>query len=71
MLLIAFAIIAGMLAVPLGMLPSILLFRDLADGKTSSERTERAYAIVLWSGIILAWLTGSAAIFAIGSTVSF
>ena len=53
------SIVTGMLGIPLGMLPSILLFRGLADGVDESPATKRAYARVLWGGMVIGWLVAS------------
>ena len=50
------ALITGMLGIPIGILPSIFLFRDLANGVDSSPTTKRNYAIVLWGGMIAGWI---------------
>ena len=49
----------GLLALPLGLLPSIFLFRDLANGVDASPRSKRLYAWSLWLGMVLAWLLAS------------
>jgi len=46
----------GMMGMPFGMLPSILLFRDLANGTDASEATKKRYAWTLWGGIAFGWL---------------
>ncbi|MDD9909811.1 MAG: hypothetical protein OXR62_08980 [Ahrensia sp.] len=53
------SLITGMLAIPFGILPSILLFRDLANGVDTSERAKRTYAVTLWGGMIVSWALGS------------
>ena len=53
------SVVTGMLGIPLGMLPSILLFRGLADGVDDDAATKRRYAQVLWGGMILGWLLSS------------
>lgn len=50
---------------PLGLLPSILLFRDLANGVDSTPATKRRYAIVLWGGLLLAWVAGTIAVWSL------
>ena len=50
------SVVTGMLGIPLGMLPSVLLFRGLADGVDDDTATKRRYAQVLWGGMILGWL---------------
>ena len=55
------SIITGMLGIPLGILPSIFLFRDLANGVDTSEQTKRAYAITLWTGMAVGWLLATIA----------
>lgn len=49
----------GMLAMPFGILPSILLFRGLANGTDSSERNKQLYALTLWGGLVIAWALGT------------
>ena len=51
--------VTGMLGIPLGMLPSIFLFRDLANGVDASEASKRAYARTLWGGMLIGWIIGS------------
>ncbi len=53
-------VVTGMLGIPLGILPSIFLFRDLANGVDTSEQTKRAYAFTLWTGMAIGWLTMTA-----------
>ena len=53
------SVVTGMLGIPLGMLPSVLLFRGLADGVDDDTATKRRYAQVLWGGMILGWLLAS------------
>jgi len=53
------SIITGMLGIPLGILPSIFLFRDLANGVDTSEATKRAYAVTLWTGMAAGWLVAT------------
>ena len=55
------SIVTGMLGIPLGILPSIFLFRDLANGLDTSEKTKRAYAVTLWTGMALGWLIATVA----------
>ena len=50
--------VTGMLGIPIGMLPSVLLFRDLADGVNATEASKKAYARVLWGGMLLGWIVG-------------
>ena len=50
------SIVTGMLGIPLGILPSIFLFRGLANGVDDSEATKKAYAMTLWSGMVIAWI---------------
>ena len=50
------SVITGMLGIPLGILPSIFLFRGLANGLDESEKTKRNYALVLWGGMVLGWI---------------
>ena len=68
-LLLIVVIALGSFALPLGLLPSVLAFRGLADGLDASERTKRLYAATLWGGLGLAWLVGSAAVFAVLHTL--
>lgn len=59
LLMLVLAIVLGMGALPLGILPSIFLFRDLANGTDASEKSKRRYAFVLWSGLAFAWIVGT------------
>jgi len=49
----------GMLALPIGILPSIFLFRDLANGTDASEGAKFRYALTLWGGMAIAWVLGA------------
>lgn len=62
--LIPLSIALGFLLTPFGLLPSILLFRDLANGTDGSERSKRAYATTLWCGLAGVWVVASALIYA-------
>ncbi|NKB53281.1 MAG: hypothetical protein GKR97_13835, partial [Rhizobiaceae bacterium] len=53
--------VTGMLGIPIGMLPSVLLFRNLADGVNVTEARKKAYAHVLWGGMVLGWIIGCGA----------
>ena len=53
--------ITGMMGIPFGILPSVLLFRDLSNGLDDSEATKRNYALTLWSGMVVAWIAASVA----------
>lgn len=52
-------LVTGLLGVPLGILPSVFLFRGLADGVDESEQTKRNYALTLWSGMLAGWIVMS------------
>jgi len=52
----------GMMGMPFGMLPSILFFRDLANGTDATPATKRRYARTLWGGIIAGWVLATAVI---------
>ena len=51
--------VTGMLGIPIGILPSIFLFRGLANGVDDSEATKRNYALTLWGGMLFAWILTS------------
>jgi hypothetical protein len=53
------SLLVGMLALPVGILPSIFLFRDLANGTDASENAKTRYAWTLWGGMALAWIIGA------------
>jgi hypothetical protein len=53
------SLLVGMLALPVGILPSIFLFRDLANGTDASENAKARYAWTLWGGMVLAWIIGT------------
>ncbi|MEP1206423.1 MAG: hypothetical protein ABJM29_17715 [Rhizobiaceae bacterium] len=53
------SLVTGMLGIPIGMLPSVLFFRDLANGVDVSEASKASYARVLWGGMLAGWLVGS------------
>ena len=63
------SVVTGMLGIPLGMLPSVLLFRGLADGVDDNASTKRRYAQVLWGGMIMGWILASVICWVIISTV--
>ena len=67
--LIAVAAGLGTVALPLGLLPSVLLFRDLADGVDDRASAKRAYAIAVWGGLAAAWLLGWLASYALLSAL--
>ncbi len=50
----------GLLATPFGLLPSVLLFRDLANGLDTSASRKRAYGWSVWGGLGLTWLVATA-----------
>ncbi len=50
------SVAVGMLGVPIGMLPSIIFFRALADGTDASETSKKLYAATLWSGMLAGWV---------------
>lgn len=52
------SIFIGMLALPVGILPSIFLFRDLANGTDASENAKTRYAWTLWGGMAVSWILG-------------
>ena len=52
------AALAGVFVAPLGLVPSIVIFRDLANGNATDASTERRYAIVVWGGVAAAWCVG-------------
>lgn len=51
--------VTGMLGVPIGMLPSVLFFRDLADGVNVTQSRKTSYARMLWGGMLVGWICGS------------
>ncbi len=53
------SVVVGMLAIPVGILPSIFLFRDLANGTDASENAKSRYAWTLWGGMAIAWVFGT------------
>ena len=53
------SVLAGSFALPAGLLPSIFLFRDLANGIDASASAKRAYAWTLWGGLAVAWIVGA------------
>ncbi|MEP0944243.1 MAG: hypothetical protein ABJH63_19610 [Rhizobiaceae bacterium] len=63
------SVVTGMLGIPLGMLPSVLLFRGLADGVDDNASTKRRYAQVLWGGMIMGWILASVICWVIISSV--
>ena len=63
------SVVTGMLGIPLGMLPSILLFRGLADGVDDDAATKKRYALVLWGGMVLGWILASAVCWVIISSL--
>ena len=53
------SVVTGMLGIPLGMLPSVFMFRGLADGVDDDAATKKRYAYVLWGGMVLGWILAS------------
>ena len=63
-LVIAISVLLGAAAMPLGLLPAILLFRDLADGKDATPARKRAYRAATVLGMLVAWALGTFAVWA-------
>ena len=59
------ALFTAVFALPFGLLPSIFLFRDLANGIDSTGRTERLYRLTVWTGLIAAYAVAAGVIGAI------
>ncbi len=55
----AISCLIGMLGVPVGILPSVFLFRGLANGADAHPQTKHRYAITLWGGMFIGWLLAS------------
>ena len=53
------SIVIGMLAIPIGILPSIFMFRDLANGTDASESAKTRYGWTLWGGMAISWVSGA------------
>jgi hypothetical protein len=53
------SVVTGMLGLPFGILPSVLLFRDLSNGLDDSQATKRNYALTLWTGMLAGWILAS------------
>ena len=62
---IVIAVLLGAFALPFGLLPSIFLFRGLANGTDGSDATKRAYAWTLWLGLAAAWIAGAGLVHAL------
>ena len=56
--IVPLALLLGVFALPFGLLPSALLFRDLANEGGTAGR-ERAYAAVVWGGLLAAYAVGA------------
>ena len=54
------AMMLGVFAMPLGLLPGIMLFRNLADGTATDAQGEGRYALSVWGGLLLAWCAAAA-----------
>ena len=55
---VAGSLVLGVFAVPLGLLPSLFLFRDLANGVDRGEAAERRYRWSVWGGLLGAYTLG-------------
>ncbi|MGI9366630.1 MAG: hypothetical protein ACR2O8_15715 [Rhizobiaceae bacterium] len=53
------SLVTGMLGIPIGILPSVFLFRDLANGVDDSAAAKRNYALTLWLGMLAGWIIAS------------
>jgi len=53
------SLVTGMLGIPIGILPSVFLFRDLSNGLDDAERTKTLHALTLWGGMLIGWLAVS------------
>lgn len=58
--ILAVALVGGVFAAPFGLLPSILLFRGLANGVDATPRMEARYSRTVWGGLLAAYLAGVA-----------
>ena len=64
LIVIIVSVVVGAMAMPLGLLPSILLYRDLADGKDATPGRKRAYRLTVFGGLAVAWFLGTIAVWA-------
>ncbi len=55
----------GLTAMPLGLLPSVLLFTDVANGTDTSARRKAAYNWTVWVGLFAAWLLAAGTLYAV------
>ena len=53
------SLVTGMMGIPIGILPSIFLFRDLANGVDDGPAVKRNYAMTLWLGMLAGWIIAS------------
>ncbi|MEO0546806.1 MAG: hypothetical protein AAF035_07650 [Pseudomonadota bacterium] len=53
---LAISVFLGMMGMPFGMVPSIVLFRELANGTDATEATKKRYAWTLWGGLAAGWI---------------
>ena len=53
--IVPLALVGGVFALPFGLLPGIVLFRDLANGVNVGHRRERAYERTVWCGLLGAY----------------
>ncbi len=56
-------IIVAAMVVPFGMLPSILIFRDVANGTDVGPIRKRLSGVVLWGGILFSWVVATLLVF--------
>ena len=52
----------GAVAMPLGLLPAVLIYRSLANGANASAKEKRNYRIATVVGLLSAWALGTVAV---------
>ena len=61
-MLIFVSLLLAIFALPFGLLPSVLLFRGLANGTDGSNASKKLYAISVWTGLLVIYGTAAWAI---------
>lgn len=57
--------VVGLAATPFGLLPSVLLFRDVANGTDTSAGRKMAYGWCVWIGLAVSWALAIVALYAV------
>ncbi|MEL6968005.1 MAG: hypothetical protein AAGM04_11545 [Pseudomonadota bacterium] len=56
------SVVLGTMGLPFGLLPSILIFRGLANGTDADAAIKQRYKWTLWGGLVAGWTLGIAVV---------